>query len=217
MSHPDRPAHPHPGRFIALEGLDGCGKTTQAAILAAALRADGESVVEVALPGSTAVGLEIRDLLKHRAKGIDRWADCLLQMASNAQAATDVIRPALGHGNVVIADRFVDSTIAYQGGGYRRGMWRVARVHQTTCGLWPDLTIIIDTPGSDGRREGSDRYEREAGEFWRAVGNAYGILARVYPSVVRIDGAGDPGDVAARVYRSVKQTTPKVCHPRGIA
>ena len=138
------------GKFITFEGLDGCGKTTQLEKLAAVLCGQGIDVVTTREPGGTEIGERIRAvLLDSRTAGLDAHAEMALMFASRAQLIAQVILPALEAGQWVLCDRFTDSTEAYQGGGRQLGSEAVLRLHQVLCrGLWPDLTILMDTDAS---------------------------------------------------------------------
>ena len=150
--------------FIALEGPDGGGKTTQAAILAGRLERVGKTVVSVHEPGGTLLGAELRAILVRRAgPPLKPWAEALLFSACRAQLVAEVIRPALLDGYMVVADRYADSTRAYQGSG--RGLPR-DRLEQlieiASGGLQPDLKLLLDLPAPDGlARLGSERADVE--------------------------------------------------------
>src|SRR5258707_7716487 len=138
------------GKFITFEGLDGTGKSTQLRKLAAALRAAGYKVVETREPGGTASGEKIRRVLLDSAtQGLSPMAEMALMFASRAQHIAEVIQPALEHGQIVLCDRFTDSTEAYQGYGRKLGSEDVLNLHRVLCGdLQPDLTILLDSdPG----------------------------------------------------------------------
>ena len=154
---PLRP-HPHPGLFLALEGPDGGGKTTQAARLAAWLRDDGFDVVSCRDPGSTKVGDRLREIVLDRdSVHLSIRSEMLIYMASRAQLVDEVIRQALAAGRVVISDRFLLSNIVYQGfaGGLPvEDLWRIGQI--ATAGLLPDLTLVLDvSPGTARVRVGS--------------------------------------------------------------
>jgi dTMP kinase len=190
--------------FISFEGLDGCGKTTQAALLADALRAEGREVVAVREPGGTAAGERIRELLLDPAAHILPWAEALLYAAARAQLVGEVIRPALDRGATVIADRFIDSSVAYQGVARGLGIDRVLAVNDAaTGGLQPDRTLLLRIPREEAaaRRDGDgDRIESEAGAFHQAVADGFSQAAARFPERVRvIDGGGSREQVAARV------------------
>ena len=134
------------GKFITFEGLDGTGKSTQMRRLAAVLRAAGHKVVETREPGGTATGEKIRRvLLDSGTSELAPLAEMALMFASRAQHIAEVIEPGLAAGNVVLCDRFTDSTEAYQGGGRRLGSKAVLELHRVLCGdLQPDLTILME-------------------------------------------------------------------------
>src|SRR6266478_6928391 len=137
----------HRGKFITFEGLDGCGKSTQMEKLAGVLRVQGLSVVVTREPGGTATGEKIRRLLLDTATaGLSPLAELALMFASRAQHIAEVIQPAVEHGNIVLCDRFTDSTEAYQGSGRKLGSHPVLELHRILCGdLQPDLTILLDS------------------------------------------------------------------------
>jgi dTMP kinase len=196
------------GVFISFEGLDGCGKTTQAALLADAARAAGREVVAVREPGGTSAGERIRALLLDPEARIAPWAEALLYAAARAELVAEVIRPALDRGATVIADRYVDSSLAYQGVARGLGVEEVLDVNLAATGrLLPDRTILIELPHDVAlaRLEGTaDRMEAEAGRFHATVADGFADVARRFPDrVVVVDGAGPPEDVAARVQAAV--------------
>ena len=135
------------GRFIALEGVDGCGKSTQAALLAAALRRAGHRVVETREPGGTALGEAVRGIVLGSDDDMSPMAEALLFAASRAQHVAQVIRPALSAGAWVVCDRFVDSSLAYQGAARGLGIDAVWAVNAPAVdGCLPDLAIVLDVP-----------------------------------------------------------------------
>ena len=139
--------------FISFEGLDGCGKTTQAAMLAAALELEGRTVVRVREPGGTPIGERIRELLLDGDSVIGGAAEALLYAAARAQLVDQVILPALARGEVVVADRFIDSSLAYQGVARGLGLEQVLQANQlATGGLMPDITLLLELPGRAGGR-----------------------------------------------------------------
>src|SRR5882757_6000125 len=135
------------GKFITFEGLDGTGKSTQLRKLAAVLRAAGHKVVETREPGGTGAGEKIRRVLLDSAtEGLSPLAEMALMFASRAQHIAEVIQPALDRGQIVLCDRFTDSTEAYQGSGRMLGSKIVLQLHKTLCGgLQPDLTIVLES------------------------------------------------------------------------
>ena len=162
-----------PGLFVTLEGIDRSGKTTQARLLCEAL---GDRALAVREPGGTAVGERVREVLKDTSITIGGRAEALLFAAARAELVADVIRPALEDGRVVVSDRFLDSSLAYQGGARGLGIDEVERVnHFATRGLKPDLTFLLDlSPEDAAARAGeSDRFEEAGAGLQEAVGTAY--------------------------------------------
>ena len=165
--------------FLSFEGIDGSGKSTQARLLAEALRGDGHEVVEVREPGGTSLGEAIRDLLLDPARQIDEQAELLLFSAARAQLVAEVIEPALERGTVVIADRFYDSSTAYQGGGRQLAdmNWMLSLHRFATKSRSPDRTYLIDVPISTGeQRRGErtqDRMEQGSSSFYQRVRDSY--------------------------------------------
>ncbi|HSD02403.1 MAG TPA: dTMP kinase [Gaiellales bacterium] len=194
--------------FISFEGLDGSGKTTQAALLADAAHAAGREVVSVREPGGTAAGERIRALLLDPAARIAPWAEALLYAAARAELVAEVIRPALDRGATVIADRYVDSSLAYQGVARGLGVEEVLDVNLAATGrLLPDRTILLELPRdvAAARLDGTaDRMEAEADDFHASVADGFADVARRFPDrVVVVDGSGEPANVAARVLAAV--------------
>lgn len=175
--------------FITFEGPEGSGKSTQAAILVERLRAAGREVVAVREPGGTPAGEQIRAILlgEGGAVSIDPRSDALLFNASRAQLVADVIRPALARGAVVIADRFADSTLAYQGYGSGLPLEELrALISFATAGLTPDLTLLFDLPVEEGlaRKSGIGRTRFEEGfdvAFHARVADGFRALAAASP------------------------------------
>ena len=190
--------------FVSFEGLDGSGKTTQAAMLAAALRAEGRDVVAVREPGGTAAGERVREVLLDPAMHILPWAEALLYAAARAQLVGEVIRPALERGAVVIADRYIDSSLAYQGAARGLGVDAVLLVNAAaTGGLMPDRTLFLELPPAAAaarRGAGPDRIEAEHAGFHATVAEGFQAAAERFPERVhRVDASGSPEDVATRV------------------
>lgn len=197
------------GRFISLEGVDGSGKSTQASMLADALRDRGHEVKAVREPGGTPLGEAIRDVVLG-PDAMSPWAEALLFAAARAQLVADVIRPALEAGNWVVADRFLDSSLAYQGTARGLGIDRVAQVNAPAIeDCMPDLTIIIDiAPGSAAdRRAGRgsvDRIEDEGEALQEAVAAGYREVARLFPErIALVPGAGSLDEVHTHVLAAV--------------
>ena len=144
---------PAPGLFIAFEGGDGAGKSTQAALLSQALSDAGRTVVRTREPGGTPVGEKLRSLvLEHGQGDIDARTEALIFAAARAAHASQVIAPALARGEIVISDRYADSSIAYQGMGRGLGTNTITALNDwATDGLWPDLTVLLDVAPAEGR------------------------------------------------------------------
>lgn len=193
--------------FIALEGIDRSGKTTQAELLARALGADAMLVRE---PGGTEAAERIRDVLGDPDLELDPIAELILFGAARADLVARVIRPAIEADRDVVCDRFADSTIAYQGVGRGLGAERVEELNRlATDGLEPDLTVLLRIePELAARRGGlgDDRFEREGIEFQRAVARAYDEIAEHHPErVAVIDAARDVDAVHADVIALVRE------------
>ena len=176
------------GVFITFEGGDGAGKTTQAELLHTWLEGRGATVVRTREPGGTETGAAIRELLLHTSIDIDPKAEALLYAADRAQHVAEIVRPALNRGDVVVQDRYIDSSLAYQGAGRVLQTSDVRHISEwATDELWPDLTILLDIAPEDGvdRREGrgevADRLEREASSFHAAVREGFLALAAEHP------------------------------------
>ena len=185
------------GRFLSIEGGSGAGKTSLARRIAAALAAEGASVVRTRDPGGTRVGQTIRELLLHQLRPLCPEAEVALFFADRAQTLHEGIEPALEAGETVVADRFTDSTLAYQGGG--RGISRdliLAVDRAITGGVRPDLTLLLDLPAEVGlaRLGQPDRIEREAVEFHERVRREFLRIADENPDRVRVLDATDPPD-----------------------
>ncbi|MFN8027618.1 MAG: dTMP kinase [Acidimicrobiia bacterium] len=172
------------GRFVVLEGGDGSGKSTQARRLAAWLRDQGAEVVETFEPGATDAGAAIRELLLHRPDPIDPVAEALLMAADRAQHVATVIRPALARGAWVVSDRFLPSSLVYQGVVRGLGVDAVAAVNEMAVGdVVPDLVVLLDVddPVAESRRgSGTDRLEAEGAAFHAQVRAAYRDLAHTH-------------------------------------
>lgn len=192
--------------FISLEGIDGSGKSTQARLLVEAL---GEDAVAIREPGGTEAAERIRTLLADPAVELDPLAELLLFLAARADLTERVIRPALDSGRDVVADRFSDSSVAYQGAARGLGVGEVIGLCETaTDGLWPDLTLLlrVDPELGLGRAEGEDRFEREGLELQQAVAQAYEEIAVIASDrVVVIDATGTVEEVHARVMEAVDE------------
>jgi dTMP kinase len=192
--------------FISLEGIDGSGKSTQARLLAEAL---GPGTLTIREPGGTEAAERIRELLADPALEIDPFAELLLFSAARADLLNRVVRPALEAGGTVVADRFADSSVAYQGGGRDLGTSHVLSLVDTTIdGLWPDLTVLVRVEPEIGlaRAGGEDRFEAEGLDLQRAVAEAYEEIAQIASDrVVVVDGEGTVEEVHERVMEAVRQ------------
>ncbi len=190
--------------FISFEGIDGSGKSTQARLLAEALGADTVAIRE---PGGTEAAERIRTLLADPAVELEPLAELLLFLAARADLVERVVRPALEAGRDVVADRFSDSSVAYQGAARGLGVGEVIGLCEAaTDGLWPDLTLLLklDPELGLGRAEGEDRFEREGLELQRAVAQAYEEIAVIASDrVAVIDAGGTVEEVHARVMEAV--------------
>jgi dTMP kinase len=189
--------------FITFEGIDRSGKTTQAKLLADAL---GDQALLVREPGGTPAAEHIRELVKEDE--LSPIAETLLFSAARADLIERVIRPALDAGKTVIGDRYVDSTVAYQGGARGLGIDRVEDLNRWLTGdLWPEVTFLLDVdPAMASERSGQlDRFEREGEPLQRAVAAAYDELAQRHPErYVRIDGTRPVEDVHRDVLARVR-------------
>jgi dTMP kinase len=190
--------------FVSFEGVDGSGKTTQVKLLAEHLRAEGREVVETREPGGTKVGEEIRELLLHGGV-MAPWTEAALFAAARAQLVQEVIAPALAGGADVLCDRYIDSSLAYQGIARGLGVDRVLDFNLiATGGLLPDRTFLLDVPLAEAtRRRGpeSDRLEREGDVFAQRVHEAYRELADVFALRVTRADATLPPEETARFIR----------------
>lgn len=191
--------------FVSLEGIDGSGKSTQAKLLAEAL---GPETLLIREPGGTEAAERIRELLADPSLELDPFAELLLFSAARADLVSRVIRPALEAGKTVVADRFADSSVAYQGGARRLGTSHVLSLTDTVIdGLWPDVTVLLhlDPETGLGRAEGEDRFESEGLELQRAVAEAYAEIAKIASDrVVVVDATGSVEDVHERVLEAVR-------------
>lgn len=192
------------GKFIVFDGPDGCGKSTQLERFASYLGSQGQQVVCTRDPGGTAIGDRVRGvLLEHDLKTMDVRCETFLFMASRAQLVSEVIEPALADNAVVLCDRFISSTYAYQGAaGY--DLARLVEIgNMAIDDTWPDLTVVLDVSVEQGfaRMDGKrDAMESRPREFHERVREVFLTLPTIYPKPVRIvDGAGSLDDVHARV------------------
>jgi dTMP kinase len=187
--------------FVTFEGVDGSGKSTQAELLRDALAAEGREVVLTREPGGTDLGERVRELVLN-GPAMTPWAEAALFAAARAELVATVIRPALDRGADVIADRYVDSSLAYQGIARGVGVEHVLELNlHVVQGLMPDVTVLLLLdPEAAGRRVAEpDRLEREGADFHRRVDAAYRELAERFPErIVALDGAR-PADELSEV------------------
>ncbi len=201
------------GMFISLEGVEGCGKSIQAELLAEHVAKLGHSVIRTHEPGGTPIAEQIREiLLAPRNSDMTHIAELLLYLASRAQHVFQLILPALSEGKVVICERFSDATFAYQ--GYARGLDldRLKQVNDiATGGLEPDLTLLLDLDAADGlsrkQHDQRDRLENESVDFHNRVREAYLAIARQSPERVQvIDAKGSIEDIHLSIRECVDQS-----------
>lgn len=207
------------GRFVTFEGIEGSGKTTQLEMLAARLRAAGRRVVTTREPGGTPLGEQLRTLLLHPGSDPVPLAELFMLEAARAQLTQRVVLPALAAGAVVLADRYADSSLAYQAAA--RGLpWEtVTLLNQQACsGLLPHRTLILELPVSEALQRARDRaettadnsrFEDEALAFHSKVAEGYRLLARQEPHRVRlVDARGDKETVHARILAALEGVLP---------
>jgi dTMP kinase len=201
------------GLFISVEGIDGVGKSTQISLLTEHLEVHGHNVVRTLEPGGTELGQEIRHLLLHRKGDVAPRAEALLYAADRAHHVATKVRPALERGDVVITDRYLDSSVAYQGAGRALDAAEVRAISMFAVeNLLPDLTILLDLPAEQAlaRREKTgtepDRLEREKVEFFEAVRQAFLEMARVEPQRwIVIDADQTPDAMQSQIRERVAQ------------
>ncbi len=195
--------------FVTFEGLDGSGKTTQTKLLADALEGDGREVVLTREPGGTPLGEQIRELLLEGGE-ISPWAEAALFAAARAELVERVIAPAVERGADVICDRYLDSSLAYQGIARGLGVDRVLELNLAAIrGQLPDRTflLLIDAKESQKRvGDETDRIEGEDGEFREKVDEAYRLLAQMFPQRIEpVDGTLPPEDISKLIYGQLRQ------------
>ena len=200
--------------FVTFEGIDRSGKTTQAALLAEAL---GPETLRLREPGGTPAGERIRAILKDPELELTAASELLLFNAARAELCRRVVQPALEAGRDIVCDRFVDSTVAYQGVARGLGLEPVEQLTRFVVGeCMPDLTLLLrvdpgaaetrgESRAAQGEEDGSDRFEAAGLGFQRAVANAYEELAERHPDrIVVVDASGDPATVHSRVMQTVQ-------------
>jgi dTMP kinase len=212
------PPNPHRGRFLTFEGLDGCGKSTQLEKLATVLRSDGLQVVATREPGGTPTGEKIRGVLLDSATArLAPFAELALMFASRAQHIQEIIAPALPAGQIVLCDRFTDSSEAYQGGGRKLGGEPVLALHRILCGdLQPDSSVAASVErtrrrnlargNTSGVEPDENRFEQESRAFFGRVRNAYlAIAAREPNRVVVVDARGTADETHQKIVEIVRR------------
>ncbi len=211
------------GLFITFEGTEGCGKSTQVRLLAERLTALGHRVHTLREPGGTPIGEEIRHTLKHSHQNhaMTGETELLLMNASRAQLVREIIRPALAAGEIVVCDRFYDSTTAYQGHGRQLDLEKVKAVIEFAVGeTKPDLTLLLHVPPEIGAerlrsRQGNlplvrDRIEEADQKFFERVARGYEVLATSEPQRVKIiNGAQPVESVCAAIWERVQPLLPR--------
>jgi dTMP kinase len=189
--------------FVTFEGLDGSGKTTQVELLRAYLEGEGRDVVATREPGGTELGERVRELLLQGGQ-VSPWAEAALFAAARAELVARVIGPALERGADVVCDRYLDSSLAYQGIARGLGVEQVLALNVNAIrGILPDVTFLLLLDAEEAARrsdDSPDRIEREGGDFRRAVETAYRELAAIFPGrVVTLDGSRPPEEIAKEV------------------
>ena len=203
-----------PGVFISFEGIEGCGKSTQIQFLADTLRAHGREVVMTREPGGTALGQILRKLLLEPITPLALGAEVLMMLADRAQHIQEVIAPALNANQLVLCDRFLDSTIAYQGYGRKIDLSLLAQINTFACGGYvPALTFLLDVPVAEGLRraqkrrgnETADHFEVESVAFHERVRDGFLSVARAEPHRVRVLDSTRPLDVVRQEIVAIVQ------------
>lgn len=206
-----------PGLFITLEGGDGAGKTTQSKLLVEWLHEAGHTVVVTREPGGTELGLELREIVLHRRGDMDPRAEALIYAADRAHHIATVVRPALDRGDIVVQDRYIDSSEAYQGAGRVLGADEVRDLSLwATRGLLPDVTVLLDLDPTDGRtrldsaRTRYDRLEAEKHDFHTRVREAFLERAAKEPErILVVDAARDIVEIAAVIRERIQNQLPQ--------
>lgn len=204
------------GFFVSFEGVEGSGKSTQVGILGSKLREAGYNIVAVREPGGTRIGEAIRSIT-HAQENVDLTAvaEVYLMAASRAQLVREIIRPTLDDGKIVIADRYVDSTLAYQGYGRGLGLESVMMLNKLALDeVMPDLTVFLDLSPVDGfKRRGTtdkiDRLDLQQKDFYMRVYEGYKKLSSEYSArYVTIDSSKSIEEVASHIWEEVSKRLP---------
>ena len=194
--------------FVSFEGADGSGKSTQAELLRETLAAEGREVVLTREPGGTELGERARELVLN-GPSMGAWAEAALYAASRAEHVEEVIRPALDRGAIVLCDRYIDSSLAYQGVGRGLGVEAVLQLNlAVTGGLMPDLTflLLVDLEVAAGRFDKPDRLEREGAALQVKVDAAYRDLAATFPArIVTVNADRPPDEIGNEIREQLRQ------------
>jgi dTMP kinase len=202
------------GLLLAFEGGEGAGKSTQARLLAIWLRENGYDVLSTHEPGATKIGMRLRALLLDTAHtGLSPWAEAMMYAADRAEHVASVIRPALARGTIVVTDRYVDSSLAYQGGGRQLPVAALKEINErATNGLVPDLTFLLDLPPSEGlvrRASSADRLEAEPLPFHDRVRSEFLSLAEADPDrYLVLDATLDSSQLSKAIQAAVRERLP---------
>lgn len=198
--------------FITFEGIDGVGKSTQIDLLGAWLTERGEQVVQTFEPGGTELGQEIRHLLLHRKGHVAPRSEALLYAADRAHHVASKIRPALAEGKIVIGDRYLDSSVAYQGAARELDPAAVREISMwAVAGLLPDLTVLLDLPADiamqrrDSTGQAPDRLEVERVEFFERARTEYLAMAEGDPRFLVVDATGSVDEIQQQIRQRVAQ------------
>lgn len=202
------------GRFISFEGTEGVGKTTAIETLCARLKASGIDYLRTREPGGSPFAERLRTILLDPATDINDDTELLLMFAARCDHVQQLIMPALERGTWVICDRFIDSTVAYQGFGRAHGdalmLAKIESLITQFVPQLPDLTLWLDLPVDEGmaragKRSAADRFEQQAGEFFTRVYDGFATLATEHPKrICRIDASGGANEVSARIWQVVQ-------------
>lgn len=199
-----------PGKFITFEGIDGAGKSTHLAFVADWLRASGKIVITTREPGGTPLGEKLRELLLHEKMHLE--TEALLMFAARREHLAQVIEPALSRGDWVISDRFTDATFAYQGGGRKLDLGKLAELERWVHPhLQPDLTLLFDVPLAVARKRldaarAPDKFEQEKEDFFMATRAEYLRRAAQFPARFRIIDATEAIDVIHKLLEQILVT-----------
>jgi dTMP kinase len=199
------------GSFITFEGVDGCGKSTQTVMLSEKLTELGLTVTSIREPGGTRVSESIREILLYRdTDELSARTEALLMTASRSQVTREVIIPALERGEIVIADRYADSTLAYQGGGRNLNIdWLIKLNTFATYELQPDITFLIDISIEEGinrQKDIFDRIEKEGSQFLNDVKNTYTSIANRFGNrIVIVDGHKDKNTIHDLIWQELRK------------